>query len=295
MSLPLGDIIAANKVDMSSGGEMSPGKSFSGHLKIARDRHKVVMMEPKLINDDLESDRLRSEALAILSDELSTPLAAVKGYVTAMLLEEVSWPEEKRRQFLQLIAEEVDNLQTMISEILDTTRIEAGLLAIEPQPLRLSRLAQEVIDEMQQRATAHRFLLDFPPDFPLVDADPRRLKQVLRNILDNGVKYSPDGGLIVIRGVIRREDVVVSIADQGVGISPEDMIPLFDKYFRGRLPYGRTVPGIGLGLPVSRELVEAHNGRIWAESKIGEGTTLHFSLPRHGLSTGEDQDAADAQ
>ncbi len=249
---------------------------------------KVEYMDPKSIKNDVEGERLRNEALAIVSHELSTPLAAIKGYVTAMLLEEVSWPEEKRRQFLQLIAEEVDNLQTMISEILDTTRIEAGLLEIELQPLRLSRLAQEVIDEMQQRAMAHRFMLDFSSDFPLVDADPRRIKQVFRNILDNAVKYSPDGGLIVIRGVVRAQDVVVSIADQGVGISPEDMIPLFDKYFRGRSSYGRSIPGTGLGLPVSREIIEAHNGRIWAESNVGEGTTLHFSLPRHGPSTLED-------
>lgn len=210
-----------------------------------------------------------------------------------MLLEEVSWPEEKRRQFLQLIAEEVDNLQAMISEILDTTRMEAGLLAIELQPLRLPRLAQEVTDEMQQRTTAHRFVLDFASDFPLIDADPRRIKQVLRNILDNAVKYAPDGGLVVIRGVVRAKDVVISIADQGVGISPEDMIPLFDKYFRVRSSPDRHVPGTGLGLPLSRAIVEAHNGRIWAESQLGEGTTIHFSLPRHGLSADEvdNQDA----
>lgn len=241
-------------------------------------------MAPEFSQDDFDADHLRSEVLAVLSHELSTPLAAIKGYVTAMLLEEVSWPDDKRRQFLQLIAEEVDNLQTMIAEILDTTRMEAGLLAIELQPLRLPRLAQEVADEMQQRTMVHRFVLDFASDFPLIDADPRRIKQVLRNLLDNAVKYAPDGGLIVIRGVVRANDVVISIADQGVGISPEDMIPLFDKYFRARASHDRHVPGTGLGLPLSRAIVEAHNGRIWAESQLGEGTTLHFSLPRHGLS-----------
>lgn len=251
-------------------------------------------MEPEFIKDDLDADHLRTEVLAILSHELSTPLAAIKGYTTALLLEEVSWPEEKRRQFLQLIAEEVDNLQRMITEILDTTRIEAGLLAVEPQPLRLPRLVQEVTIEMQQRSSGHRFVLDFAPDFPLIDADPRRIKQVLRNILDNAVKYSPDGELIVIRGVIRPKDVVISIADQGVGISAEEMIPLFDKYFRGRSSRDRHIPGTGLGLPVSRAIVEAHGGRIWAESQPGEGTTLYFSLPRHGLSAIPDEGAADA-
>lgn len=241
-------------------------------------------MESGFTKDDQEVDRLRTEVLAILSHELRTPLAAIKGYVTAMLLEEVAWPEEKRREFLQLISEEVDNLQTMIGEILDTTRIETGLLEIEPQPIRLAYVAREVIDEMQQRAKAYRFVLDFPRDFPLIDADPRRVKQVFRNLLDNAVKYSPEGGLIVIRSTVRAKDVLVSISDEGAGIPPEDLIPLFDKYFRGRQPGGRNVSGTGLGLPVSRAIVEAHGGRIWAESKVGEGTTLHFSLPREGPS-----------
>jgi signal transduction histidine kinase len=89
---------------------------------------------------------------------------------------------------------------------------------------------------------------------------------------------------------VRPKDVVIRIADQGVGISPEDMIPLFDEYFPARSPHGRHVPGTGLGLPVSRAIIEAHNGRIWAESKIGEGTILHFSLPRQGPSTDKDAD-----
>ena len=122
-------------------------------------------------------------------------------------------------------------------------------------------------------------MVDFPADFPIVEADPRRIRQVLLNIIDNAIKYSPEGGLIVIRGEVRPTDVVVSIADQGVGISPEDLIPLFDKYFRVKSPTGYHVPGTGLGLPVARAIVETHGGRIWANSSIGEGTTLYFSIP----------------
>lgn len=249
-------------------------------------------MEPESLRDnDAEVDAMRTEVLAILSHELRTPLAAIKGYVTAMLLDEVTWPKEKRREFLQLIAEEVDSLQTMFGEILDTTRIENGLLEIELQPMRLPQMAREVTDQMQQRTSEHRFVLDFPRDFPLIDADPRRIKQVFRNILDNAMKYSPDGGLIVVRSAVRPKDVVVSVADQGPGISPEAMITLFDKYFRARSGEGRDVPGVGLGLPVSRAIIEAHGGRIWAESQVGEGTILHFSLPREeSIGTQKDND-----
>jgi signal transduction histidine kinase len=128
-------------------------------------------------------------------------------------------------------------------------------------------------------------VLDFPVDFPLLDLDPLRIKQVLRNIVNNALKYSPEGGLVVIRGEARLTDAVVSVADQGVGIAPEDLIPLFEKYFRVKAPASQHVPGTGLGLPVARAIVEAHGGRIWAESKVGEGTILHFSLPRQGMSS----------
>ena len=233
-----------------------------------------------------EANRLRTEILATISHELRTPLAAIKGYATALLLDEVTWPVEKQREFLQLIEAECDNLEGMVSQILDSSLIDVGQLEIELQPVRLSIITQEIMEEMERQTEIHRFIVDFPADFPIVDVDPSRMKQVIRNILDNAIKYSPHGGLVVIVGKARAEDVVVSISDQGVGISPEDLIPLFDKYFRVKAPTGYHVPGTGLGLPVSRAIVEAHGGRIWADSAVGEGTTLHFSIPLRGLSTG---------
>ncbi len=247
------------------------------------------------IRDAQQIDRLRSELMATLSHELRTPLAAIKGYSSAMLLDELDWPDDKRREFLRLIDEECDNLQSMVADILDSSLIDVGRLVIERQPVRLTRLARETADEMQRHTDAHRLIVDFPPDFPIVDADPLRIKQVLRNILDNALKYSPEGGLVVIRGEIRSTDVVISISDQGVGISPEDLIPLFEKYFRVKAATGYYVPGTGLGLPVARSIVEAHGGRIWAESKMGQGTTLCFSLPRAGLSAELNEDYRDTE
>jgi len=235
--------------------------------------------EAALTQQIQQEDRLRSEVMAALSHELRTPLASIKGYATALMLEEVNWSEEKRHEFLRLIDIETDNLERMVSDIMDASLIDIGQLDIEPQPLRLPRLAEEVSREMQHHSSKHHFVVDFPSDFPIVDADPRRIRQVFLNILDNAIKYSPVGGLIVIRGEVRPTDVVVSIADQGVGISPEDLIPLFDKYFRVKAPTGYHVPGTGLGLPVARAIVETHGGRIWAKSRLNEGTTLYFSIP----------------
>src|SRR3990172_1392600 len=229
--------------------------------------------------------QLRAGALAPLSHELRTPLAAIKGYSTALLLEEVQWPEEKRAEFLRQIDSACDYLESMITDILDSSLIDVGQLTLEYQPVRLGQVVKEVAEETQRRTEIHHLALDLPSDLPLIDADPRRLKQVLRNILDNAVKYSPEGGLVMIRGEVRAQDVVLSISDQGVGISPEDLIPLFDKYFRVKSPTGYYVPGTGLGLPVARAIVEAHRGRNWAESKVGEGTAISLSLPRRGPST----------
>jgi K+-sensing histidine kinase KdpD len=252
-------------------------------IALAIDRARLET-EAEAIRDAQEADRLRSEVMATLSHELRTPLAAIKGYSTAMLMTEVQWPEAKRREFLGLIDAECDNLQSMIGEILDSSLIDVGRLAIEPQPVRLPHLAREVAEDMQHRAETHRLVVDFPAGFPIVDADPRRIRQVIRNILDNAIKYSLHGGLVMIRGLVRPDDVVVSVSDQGVGISAEDLIPLFEKYFRVKSPTGYHVAGTGLGLQVARAIVEAHGGRIWAESKQGQGTTLYFSLPRAGLS-----------
>ncbi|MBM4431801.1 MAG: cell wall metabolism sensor histidine kinase WalK, partial [Chloroflexi bacterium] len=130
----------------------------------------------------------------------------------------------------------------------------------------------------------HRLLIDFPRDFPIVDADPNRIEQVLRNLLDNAVKYSPDGGLVVIRGEVGEDEVVISVADQGVGIAPEHLNRLFEKFFRVTSALGRHVVGSGLGLPIARTIVESHGGRIWAESQLGQGTTLYFTLPLRGPS-----------
>ncbi|MCJ7512582.1 MAG: ATP-binding protein [Anaerolineales bacterium] len=249
-------------------------------LAIDRDR---LLQQANVIRDAQQAERLRSEVMANLSHELRTSLGALKGYTTALLLEEVLWSEEKRTDFLTLIDEECDNMDAMIQEVLSASLIETGQFTLEKQPLRLPILAREVAEQMQRRTEIHQLIVDFPPGFPIVDADHLRIRQVLRVILDNAIKYSPDGGRVLIRGETRAQEVVICLSDQGVGISPENLIPLFEKYFRVRAPTGYHVAGTGLGLPVARAIVIAHAGRIWAESKVGEGTSLYFSLPYEAL------------
>ncbi len=254
-------------------------------LAIERSRLET---EALALGEAKQADRVRAEALAVLSHELRTSLGAIKGYTTALLMEETSWPKEKQHEFLLRIDEECESLETMINELLDSSLIDAGQFMLEYHPVRLERLAQEVADEAQYLTSSHTFVVGFPADFPLIDADPLRLKQVLRNLVNNAIKYSPDGGQVSIRGEVRAGDVVVSVADQGIGIAAENLIALFEKYFRVKTSSEYQIPGTGLGLPMARAIVEAHQGKIWVESRLGEGTVFFFSLPRQGLSSGEE-------
>jgi signal transduction histidine kinase len=231
-----------------------------------------------------EANRLKSELISTLAHEMRTPLTSIKGYSTAVLMEETTFSPETQQEFLQIIDEECDVLQDLIHDLLESSIIDAGLLRLEPQPVRLPHLAQSVTDDIANHCPKHRFLVDFPGGFPIVDADPQRIVQVLRNLLDNAVKYSPQGRLVVVRGEVREDEVVISVADQGVGIAPEHLNRLFEKFFRVESGLGRHVVGSGLGLPIAQTIVESHGGRIWAESQVGQGTTLYFTLPLKGLS-----------
>lgn len=226
-----------------------------------------------------EANRLKAELISTLAHEMRTPLTSIKGYASALLMDEATFSPQTQREFLQFIDQECDLLQDLIHDLLESSIIDAGLLELHVQPVLLPRLVRGVIAEMEHRSHRHEFLASFPHDFPIVEADPDRVAQVLRNLLDNAVKYSPDGGLIVVRGEARGDEAVISVADQGVGIAPEHLNRLFEKFFRVRSGLGRRVAGAGLGLPIARTIIESHGGCIWAESKVGQGTTFYFTLP----------------
>jgi len=226
-----------------------------------------------------DANRLKAELVSTLAHEMRTPLTSIKGYSTALLMDETSFSPETQREFLQIIDEECDVLQNLIHDLLESSIIEAGLMRLELQPVRLRLLAENVTSDFSRRCT-HRFFVDFPRGFPIVDADPDRVTQILRNLLDNAVKYSPGGSLVVVRGEVREEEVVISVADQGMGIAPEHLNRLFEKFFRAKSLFAQHVVGSGLGLPIARTIVEGHGGRIWAESRLGQGSTFSFTLPR---------------
>lgn len=235
-----------------------------------REHHQAI----NLVNQPAEN-----EALAVLAHEMRTPLTSIKGYATALLMDEISFSPEKHREFLQLIDRECDVLEALIHDILESSLLDAGGLKLELQPIQLPRLARNIAEEIGRLYPQHRIIVDYPEHFPIVDGDPERITEVLRNLLDNAAKYSAQGGLIVMRGEVADTEVILSVADQGIGIAPEHLNRLFDKFFRVKSRDTRRTIGSGLGLPIARSLVEAHGGHIWAESQLGRGSTFYFTLP----------------
>lgn len=228
------------------------------------------------------------ELVSTLSHELRTPLTCIKGYATALLHDRGGVEPEARREFLEIIDEETDAMKKLLDDLMESSMIESGFLRIAKEPVLLGHIARKAVEDARLRTKKHHFILRFPPGFPIVEADPARIRQVLDNLLDNAVKYSPSGGLVVVQGAVANDEVIISVADEGIGIAPEHLNRLFEKFYRVRT----DLAGTGLGLPVAREIVEKHGGRIWARSTPGKGSIFYFTLPltdisRTGLGLGD--------
>lgn len=222
---------------------------------------------------------LKTELLASLSHQIRTPLAAIKGYATTLLREDVNWTKQSQREFLEAICQQVDMLTSYVTDVLDNTVIESAGLQLTKEPVLIRHLCERVVHDAEMGAPRHRLTVLISPDFPIVQADPLQIEQVLRNLVDNAIKYS-DGGLIVVSGRVEGDHVLMGVSDQGIGIKPEHLNRLFEPYYRVKT--ARRVMGTGLGLAIARKIVEAHGGAIWATSEVGSGSTFYLTLPLEG-------------
>jgi signal transduction histidine kinase len=192
-------------------------------------------------------------------------------------------------EFLKIIDAETDTMKKLIDDLMDSSMIETGLLGVKKEPVLLPRIIAKAVDDARLRTAKHKFVVSIPRNFPVIEADPVRTKQVLDNLLDNAVKYSPEGGLIVIQCRVGNREVILSVADEGMGIAPEHLNRLFEKFYRVK----SDLAGTGLGLPVACEIVEKQGGRIWARSTPGRGSTFYFTLPLTGTSPAAEGEAGD--
>jgi K+-sensing histidine kinase KdpD len=226
-----------------------------------------------------ELNRLRSELIANVSHELRTPLGLIKIFCTTLLRKDVDFDHETQREFLRDIEEEADKLEKIVDNLLDLSRMKDGRLRLDKCPTDVGQLAREVMENMEVQPTQHHFIHDFPSDPLVATVDPKHIEQVLRNLLSNAIKYSPEGGTITVQGRGDKRQLLVRVSDQGIGIPSADLERIFERFYRVENEITQSVTGAGLGLAVCRGIVEAHGGRIWAESTIGVGSNFYFTLP----------------
>jgi signal transduction histidine kinase len=258
------------------------------HLPLAQalaDQTAVAVENARLLKEAeeahllREADRVKSQFISTVSHELRTPLTSIKGYSTSLLREDVEWDQETRRGFLEIIDERADDLRKLIDNLLEMSRMEAGALRLEKQPVLLPRLVEKVVEGVALRGRRHEFVIDFPAQFPVIEADARHIEQVLQNLVENAIKYSPEGGEISITGRADKEDILISIRDQGIGIDVRHLEHVFERFYRIDSELTRNTVGSGLGLSIAKGLIEANGGRIWVESEPGKGSAFHFTLP----------------
>jgi signal transduction histidine kinase len=225
---------------------------------------------------DLKSQmQLQEDFVSTISHELRTPLGFIKGYSTSLLREDTSWDEETQKEFLKIIDEEADRLSLLIENVLESARLQSRTLPLRFQPLRLDAVLRDVITRLRVR---HKDL-DVSMDLkytPPIQGDGVRLAQVFDNLFTNAIKYAPGAPITILLSQVG-EKVIISFIDHGPGIPKESLPLIFDRFYRVRTEKSTT--GTGLGLYICKQIIEAHRGKIWAESNIGQGTTFFIELP----------------
>ncbi|MBM4461875.1 MAG: hypothetical protein FJ012_00885 [Chloroflexi bacterium] len=233
----------------------------------------------KLVELELvKLNQLKSELLSNVSHELRSPLTSIKGIISSLLQEDIGWDNESRKMLLIGMSEETDRLASLVTNLLNMSKLDAGVWGPERDRCSVPEIVTETLERQKWVSKDHIFETEFAPDLPEVFADSNQIKQVLINLLENAVAYSEEGTKIVVEAKRINNEVEVTVSDQGVGIPPGELEKIFDKFYRGTQKRRRP-GGTGLGLAIGRAIVLTHGGRIWAESEIGRGSTFHFTLP----------------
>jgi signal transduction histidine kinase len=225
-------------------------------------------------------EKLKSEFVATVSHELRTPLAAVYGAAMTLRRADVDLGDERRARLLAVIASEADRLARIIEQVLAASRLESGGFALSVERCDAGALARQVVEAARAHLPEGVALeLAAPDGLPTVAADPDMVRQVLTNLVENAVKYSPAGGRVVVTLESHETRVLFAVRDEGLGIPLREQDRIFEKFFRLDPNLTRGVGGTGLGLYICRELVRRMGGRIWVASREGEGSTFFFELP----------------
>ncbi|MBM2820869.1 MAG: multi-sensor signal transduction histidine kinase [Candidatus Berkelbacteria bacterium] len=261
------------------------GTLFPSYLSVAviRGADEKIMGAIVVFRDithDLEVEQMKQELISIATHELRTPITGVKGYLDMILGGDAGELNPDMKEMVTEVAKITQRLADLVDDLLNIGRIEQGRIEFRPVPTDLSKIIQEVIDELQIQAKDKKLILSYEKKtIPQVKADPERTRQVLINLIGNSIKYTEQGS-VTVSSDTKDKEVVVQVKDTGLGISKEGQKKLFEKFYRVRTEKTRQVTGTGLGLWITKQLVEKQGGKIWVESEEGKGSDFSFSLPR---------------
>ena len=262
---------------------------FSRHVEVAnRDELGALAVNVNRMNDELQrlyreleaASRHKSEFLANMSHELRTPLNAIIGFTQVLQQKLFGEVNDKQEEYLEDIHGSANHLLALINDVLDLSKVEAGQVELEVAPFSLREALERGVVMVRERAVKNGVSLSVEPNsgIELVEGDERRIRQVVFNLLSNAVKFTPAGGSVDVMSAQRNGEVLVSVKDTGPGIAAEDQERIFQEFQQTELGADQR-EGTGLGLALSRKLVELHGGRIWVESELGTGSTFTFTLP----------------
>jgi two-component system sensor histidine kinase KdpD len=253
-------------------------EAFMGQTAIAIERAQLVEETHRALMH-AETENLRSTLLSSISHDLRTPLTAVTGAASTLLANDATLDRESRIELVQTIQEEAERLSTIIKNVLAMTRLEAGTIRVNKEWQSLEEIVGVVQNRLGERLNGHPVSIDLPSDLPLVPFDGLLLEQVLMNLFENALKYTPKGTPLELTASESLFTVTVALADRGPGIPPGDEERIFEKFVRVH----NAGSGVGLGLAICRAIIAAHGGRIWAENREGGGAVFRFTLSAAGL------------
>ena len=237
------------------------------------------------ITDIKRLERMRIEFVANVSHELRTPLTAIKGFIETLKDGAIDDPQNNRR-FINIIETHAERLNSLINDLLELSKIESREIRMDFQPVNLRELIEDIAANFKEliRQKGHTIEIDFSSNFPEVKVDLEKMEQVFNNLLDNAIKFTPENGRIIIRGIDRKEDIEIQVSDTGIGIPEEHLPRVFERFYRVDKARSRELGGTGLGLSIVKHIIQAHGGKAGVESEPGKGSKFFFTIPKNQSS-----------